>query len=1103
MMNMNYTQALSAAVNELELQFRCLTSREAVVWKLNRFIQKRMRYDPSQLQHDIVNALESANDVTHYGDQYGRRTLCKDLSDRDERVRTAKIYYAFAKRLPCQKEIDEQFRSVLYDLYNEYHSSADYMERLVTRRMNAISPELINPGDSTRLLILKQFLKQLDFFRNTPYFSEKFKNYILKQPNVCTESGNFSPADLTESVFKEFDAHENGEKGTKAEIVMLLKYYGSFLEIDDETRRMLSDALKNPYINLCDITCDQFEKDVSEEHLLALWKTLLACRRKITFTEESISRLPTEYRLSVLVALCGALNLDRKTAAELKSVLPKSHVDQKSGAEGTLSSLIRTDAVKGFDRAAVASLGNRTQALEDLIVKIEARLPEIDIDIPHLTASRKTNQYAKYILSLLLKKETEKIEEFAKQQDEYRKTAEALPNLKATFKKLNEALSAEVEAVDGSSASLNFLLSRLLPMLPEPLSDEETDMIRNKLVKAGCAQTPSGDVILAHVNAKQKINKDGKRLLSLLLEKENAKIEELSEIQSTFRKNTAELKTMKESFKKLNAKLCAEVECINGSSVSLNRLLERLLPMLPEPLSDREIHEIRRELTGNAYAEALDEKINERYKDGLQSIREKPELAILRIADHLAKGFFDNQRSTREYLYIFAIAFDMTFYAGRRNELLDPQTDILKNLFYDYYADNFVNRFRPSKSSQSAENEVDGYGINYKNFAEMSFLYFIAQRGSNASQKLSSAYRMIAECTKNASKQSKKKDCTPPILSLTSDDVRDSAMQKLISLDADAFRKYLEENYDCSNHTKAVRNSAENRTAERLYQQLTERVRKLEHSIFGTEIDQTVSRLDDSDLDIYLRKKYLKKNRCAKCRADRDGNYPACLMDGTCHNTHFFTEYTSKLSKETLGKMRADIREELKNAKENELAFALWSVHRFEWPNGDKAFTALMNYLQKELKETTLSLTKKNRAPERITRTNFIALFYYYVILKSQDCCMEDALDDDAYDFEYGDDVFDDFSDDDDFGNTEFTSFREYYDYCLTKAIRLKDGNRVYTGLDECLAAAGYQQINPKNLFDIFVIFLAFRDYYTKFYHDTVTAANNATGQSNSSEGGN
>ena len=69
----------------------------------------------------------------------------------------------------------------------------------------------------------------------------------------------------------------------------------------------------------------------------------------------------------------------------------------------------------------------------------------------------------------------------------------------------------------------------------------------------------------------------------------------------------------------------------------------------------------------------------------------KDKLEILKAADDLATGKFRINGATKQYLYLFAMAYGMTYCTGTDDKLLfDAEKDIDKNLFKDYYTNNFV-----------------------------------------------------------------------------------------------------------------------------------------------------------------------------------------------------------------------------------------------------------------------------------------------------------------------------------------------------------------------------------------------------------------------------
>ena len=104
---------------------------------------------------------------------------------------------------------------------------------------------------------------------------------------------------------------------------------------------------------------------------------------------------------------------------------------------------------------------------------------------------------------------------------------------------------------------------------------------------------------------------------------------------------------------------------------------------------------------------------------------------LLGMCNDLAAGNFRVNGRTKVYLYYFAFMFDMTLPLEGR--VCEPERDIVKNLFQDFYNDNFMRllstEYADSKNSFSIEKEPTGEGINYKSFVEMIYLYYLCRDG--------------------------------------------------------------------------------------------------------------------------------------------------------------------------------------------------------------------------------------------------------------------------------------------------------------------------------------------------------------------------------------
>ena len=172
---------------------------------------------------------------------------------------------------------------------------------------------------------------------------------------------------------------------------------------------------------------------------------------------------------------------------------------------------------------------------------------------------------------------------------------------------------------------------------------------------------------------------------------------------------------------------------------------------------------------------------------------------LLKAADDLATGKFRAGGATKKLLYLFAMVYGMTYYSGDENstEIFDSNTDIETNLFRDYYANNLMRFISEMYRGKLCEFELDpsGQGINYKNFAEMIYLYYIS-KDCSPQDKIRLSSKMIERVRKSRFKQGKidteKAGGTAFYRNLFSEDI--------LSLPESKFEAFLCENYDCDTY---------------------------------------------------------------------------------------------------------------------------------------------------------------------------------------------------------------------------------------------------------------------------------------------------------------
>lgn len=176
---------------------------------------------------------------------------------------------------------------------------------------------------------------------------------------------------------------------------------------------------------------------------------------------------------------------------------------------------------------------------------------------------------------------------------------------------------------------------------------------------------------------------------------------------------------------------------------------------------------------------------------------------ILYFISDLANAIFSMQGKTREFLYVFAIAFEMSFSARIRPNLTesdkDYETDIRKNLFIDYYCENLLNQLIKVDQNRSFEKNIDGYGPNLRNFVEMIYIKVICDENLNACEKLQKAKNLIYDCC-NSKKAKTFEDLyekEESYYSKLTSFLRKTFLESIIDMEYDKFKEFILDNYEC------------------------------------------------------------------------------------------------------------------------------------------------------------------------------------------------------------------------------------------------------------------------------------------------------------------
>lgn len=227
----------------------------------------------------------------------------------------------------------------------------------------------------------------------------------------------------------------------------------------------------------------------------------------------------------------------------------------------------------------------------------------------------------------------------------------------------------------------------------------------------------------------------------------------------------------------------------------------------------------RKELTANIVVDVVDETIFDEFDEPCQQgmatqyrndRRTNGRFGLLKLCDDLALGKFRTNGATKKGLYLLAIVLEMKL-AGFPGA--DKENDVVKNLFRDYYANNLMRYMTDAYKGHGREFEnPSGQGINYKNFAEMVYLYYIAKEGMTPQKKIKASNDMINELIEEAinNRRGGKKESVPQkatelyrkrFMYKDPESGAEIFSEDIFAYDEDMFKKFLLENYDCDTGT--------------------------------------------------------------------------------------------------------------------------------------------------------------------------------------------------------------------------------------------------------------------------------------------------------------
>ena len=260
---------------------------------------------------------------------------------------------------------------------------------------------------------------------------------------------------------------------------------------------------------------------------------------------------------------------------------------------------------------------------------------------------------------------------------------------------------------------------------------------------------------------------------------------------------------------------------------------------------------IKKEPSVQEVIEGLDDGVFKELKTATKA-QKKPDgkFGLLKTADDLAAGKFREGGATKKDLYLFAMVYNMTYYTGRPDETIDYERDLEKNLFSDYYTNNlmrFVTEAYKENKLSEFERDPSGQGVNYKNFAEMVYLYYI-RKDMEPVEKIRRSSGMIQELISAAYQKGgpdgKEKEGTQVYKQQVVRGKDEPAGEEILEKPEREFYQYLLANYHCDTYDAGQKGKisemkveAGQETAFRKYKELLAGIRacgeKLENCNYG------------------------------------------------------------------------------------------------------------------------------------------------------------------------------------------------------------------------------------------------------------------------------
>lgn len=210
--------------------------------------------------------------------------------------------------------------------------------------------------------------------------------------------------------------------------------------------------------------------------------------------------------------------------------------------------------------------------------------------------------------------------------------------------------------------------------------------------------------------------------------------------------------------------------------------------VLAANLDEQDIKKLSKKAKTQFVLAHIDESIFEIIEGDITQ-EERRKFTLLKLADDLSKARFRTNGRTRSDLFVMAIAFNMTCFLDLPGQVFDAERDFQKNLLFDFYNDSPMRYISEDYRSNATNYEAEptGEGINFKNFAEIIYVYYMNKESLTAGERLKKAEDMIKSCKLTSSQAHL---AVEPDSESTQGFI-ESHLIKVLSLSEDALKDYI------------------------------------------------------------------------------------------------------------------------------------------------------------------------------------------------------------------------------------------------------------------------------------------------------------------------